>query len=360
MAFTNNNTLGGFGPFTTDLINNGVVDVFGGLREIDGVLSSTAVNGGTILIEATGTIQLDKAASNNSVDFKATTGTLEILQLAGIASTLKITNIQTGDVIFLPNAPVGFGLNYNTNTGTLAITNGGSTLGDLVFTPATSLTTSFFKNEVLQCFAAGTRIATPVGPRTVETLREGDLVHIRNNEARTIEWVGKRRVDCSRHPAAGKVWPFRIAAHAFGHDAPGRDLLLSPDHGIFAGDVLIPVKYLDNGTTIRQVNVPEVTYYHFELAEHEIVEAEGLTVETLLPGSDKTGFATGSPVTALWPEFAPWCWETRGCAALALTGAELDAVRRLVDRRAKLLASRRIGHDGSYPDLLQSRCESSS
>jgi hypothetical protein len=345
MAFTNNNTLSGFGLFSSDLINNGVVDVFGGLREIDGTLSSTALNGGTILIEATGTAQLDKAASGNSVTFKASTGTLEILQLASIASTLKITNIQTGDVILLPNAPAGFGLNYNTNTGTLAITNGGSTLGDLVFTPAASLTTSFFKNEVLQCFAAGTRIATPEGPRAVETLREGDLVRTRNNEARTIEWAGKRRVDCARHPAPAKVLPFRIAAHAFGHDAPCRDLLLSPDHAIFAADVLIPVKYLDNGTTIRQVNVPEVTYYHFELAEHEIVEAEGLTVETLLPGGDKTGFASGSAVTTLWPEFAPWNREARGCAPLALTGAALVTVRQLINRRAALHASWPIGHD---------------
>jgi len=350
MAFTNNNTLGGFGLFSSDLINNGVVDVSGGLREIDGALSSTALNGGTILIEATGTIQLDKAASVNSVDFKANTGTLEILQLASIASTFQIINIQAGDVILLPNAPPGFGLSYNSNTGTLAITNGGSTLGDLVFTPASSLTTGFFKNEVLQCFAAGTRIATPDGPRSIERLREGDLVRIRHGEARTVEWVGHRHVDCARHPAPANVRPFRIAAHAFGPDVPCRDLLLSPDHAIFAGDVLIPVKYLANGTTIRQVNVSEVTYYHFELGEHEIVEAEGLTVETLLPGSDRTGFATGSPVTTLWPEFAPWNREARGCAPLALTGRALDAVRHLIDRRAARVASRPIGHDGSSPN----------
>jgi hypothetical protein len=345
MAFTNNNTLSGFGLFSSDLINNGVVDVFGGLREINGTLSSTALNGGTLLIEATGTLQLDKAASGNSVTFKGNTGTLEILQLASIASTLKIANIQTGDVILLPNVPAGFGLNYNTNTGTLAITNGGSTLGDLVFTPATSLTTSFFKNEVLQCFAAGTRIATPDGPRAVETLREGDLVRVRAGEARPIEWVGRRRVDCARHPSPANVRPFRVAAHAFGRDAPCRDLLLSPDHAIFAEGVLVPVKYLDNGTTIRQDIVAEVTYYHFELAEHEIVMAEGLTVETLLPGGDKTGFASGSAVTALWPAFSLSRWETRGCAPLALTGAGLDAVRRLVDRRAGSLASE---GNGSY------------
>jgi hypothetical protein len=340
MAFTNTGTLSGSGPFNADLNNNGVIDVFGGLREINGTLSSTSTGGGTIDIESSGTLQLDKAAAKNTLLFKASTGTLTILQLGAIASTFDIAQINSGDVINLPNAPSGFGLNYNPNTGTLAITNAGSIIGDLVFTPAGSLTTAFFKNVVVQCFASGTRIATPDGARSVEALRAGDRVRLANGDTEEIEWVGHRDVDCERHPAPEKVRPFRISAHAFGRNAPNRDLVLSPDHAVFVDGVLVPVKYLANGKTIRQMNVAEVTYHHFELRHHAIVEAEGLTVETLLPGSEKTAFA-GSAVTALHPDFTARNWEALGCAPLIVTGPRLETIRRRINEAASALVRRR-------------------
>jgi collagen type I/II/III/V/XI/XXIV/XXVII alpha len=146
--------------------------------------------------------------------------------------------------------------------------------------------------------------------------------------------VGRRHIDCERHLAPVTVRPFRIAAHTFGRGMPERDLLLSPDHGVFVDGVLVPVKYLANGDTIRQRNVAEVTYYHFELRQHAIVEAEGLTVETLLPGSDRTAFAGGSAVTALHPDFTARNWEVQGCAPLILTGPRLQAIRQRIGSRA--------------------------
>ena len=44
-----------------------------------------------------------------------------------------------------------------------------------------------------------------------------------------------------------------------------------------AGDeVLIPIRYLQNGATIRQIAVAEVTYYHVELETHDLLLAGGL------------------------------------------------------------------------------------
>lgn len=102
----------------------------------------------------------------------------------------------------------------------------------------------------------------------------------------------------------------------------------------------VPVKYLDNGTTVRQLPLRAVTYHHFELCDHAIVEAEELTVETLLPGSDKTGFAHGALLTRLHLYFSSRHWEAFGVAPLVLVGAELDAVRRRLDRRAAEISPR--------------------
>jgi len=44
-----------------------------------------------------------------------------------------------------------------------------------------------------------------------------------------------------------------LCVHAFGEGRPQRDLILSPNHAIYADGVLIPVRYLLNGATIPPV-----------------------------------------------------------------------------------------------------------
>ena len=66
-------------------------------------------------------------------------------------------------------------------------------------------------------------------------------------------WCGSATAGshCRRHPRPHDVRPVRIAAHAFGLGRPRRDLRLSPDHAVFVDGVLIPVRYLLNGATVR-------------------------------------------------------------------------------------------------------------
>jgi collagen type I alpha len=127
---------------------------------------------------------------------------------------------------------------------------------------------------VLACFAAGTRIQTTNGPVAVEDLHPGDLIEARFGGVMPAVWIGRRRVDCRRHPRPAEVWPIRICASAFGDGVPARVLLLSPDHSVFVDHVMIPIKYLINGSTIAHEPCDEVTYFHVELARHDVVLAE--------------------------------------------------------------------------------------
>ena len=77
--------------------------------------------------------------------------------------------------------------------------------------------------------------------------------------AAPIIWIGRREVDCTRHPKPRKVWPVRVAAGAFGPGRPHTDLFLSPDHAVYVNEVLIPIRHLINGSTIAQVPVDRVT-----------------------------------------------------------------------------------------------------
>ncbi|MCB8877236.1 Hint domain-containing protein [Acidisoma silvae] len=189
------------------------------------------------------------------------------------------------------------------------------------------------------CFAGGTRLRTPQGDVAVESLTVGDLVLTLDGEARPVTWIGSRRIDCGRHPMPEMVLPVRVRAGAFGGGLPSRDLVLSPDHAVYAEDRLIPVKYLINGDAVRQERVASVTYFHVALADHDILLAEGLPAESYLSGSDDAFFGEG-PVIDLHPG---WGAASRDIAFMgeALTYAPITVSGPAVDRvRARLLTHR--------------------
>ena len=197
------------------------------------------------------------------------------------------------------------------------------------------------------CFAAGTRIATAAGERPVETLREGEAIRTEAGALRALRWLGHRTIDCRTHPRPQDVWPVRVAAHAFGPGRPHRPLFLSPDHAVFAGGVLIPVRYLLNGATIAQVPRDRVTYYHVELPRHDVILAEGLPCESYLDTGNRAAFANGGASVMLHADFARGVWARDACAALVTDGAPLAA-----QRRALLAEARALGHRQTRaPDL---------
>jgi len=189
---------------------------------------------------------------------------------------------------------------------------------------------------VVACFVAGTRISTEHGNVAVETLEIGERVHVAGPSAATlpIVWLGHRRIDCTRHPDPTKIWPVRIARNACGAGRPHRDLWLSPDHALHIRDVLIPVKYLINGTSIAQVPCDAVTYYHVELIRHSVLLAEGMPSESYLNTGSRSSFINGGSSIELHPDFASRQWEAEACAPLLVTGPELDDVRRWINMLA--------------------------
>lgn len=143
--------------------------------------------------------------------------------------------------------------------------------------------------DYVACFAAGTRIATVSGDRSIEDLRVGENVLTRDHGAQPIRWIGT-----ARGSAEGAWRPVRIEAGALGAGLPRRALLLSQQHRVLvsspiaarmtgAAEVLVAAK--------RLVGLPgialappggEVTYLHLLLDRHEIILAEGAPAESLL------------------------------------------------------------------------------
>jgi hypothetical protein len=204
----------------------------------------------------------------------------------------------------------------------------------------------------LPCFAAGTRIATPRGAVAIERLQIGDTVLTISGAPQQITWIGRRHIDCRRHPDPDQVLPVRIAPHAFGHGRPRHAVLLSPDHAVFVEDVLIPIRFLVNRSTIARLAVETITYYHIELAQHDVVLAEGLPVETYLETGGRNAFESADGVIQLHPNFAPdearralaWqtvriatVWQGCGYAPLLGDGSQLRRARAKLQLQAALL-----------------------
>jgi collagen type I/II/III/V/XI/XXIV/XXVII alpha len=201
----------------------------------------------------------------------------------------------------------------------------------------------------ISCFALGTRIATPTGEVPVEALCIGDLVRTRSGGTRMITWIGHRTVDSDLHADPASILPIRIATGAFAPGQPARDLLLSPDHAVYFEGVLIPIKYLLNSDTVHQVPAREVTYFHIELEQHDIVLADGLPVESYLDTGSRTAFANGGAAIQLHPNFASsddqtsLRWEADGCAPLVVSGPPIERARRVL-RRQSQSQRRRASH----------------
>jgi hypothetical protein len=122
-------------------------------------------------------------------------------------------------------------------------------------------------------------------------------------------------------------------------------LLLSPDHAVYAEGVLIPIRHLTNDTTIVQEELDEVTYYHVELARHEVILAEGLPCESYLDVNDRRNFANGGLTVKAHPAFGTGAgteaiWEAQGYAPMRIEGAAVNRVAARLRRRAKILGFR--------------------
>ncbi|MCX7381548.1 MAG: Hint domain-containing protein [Alphaproteobacteria bacterium] len=187
------------------------------------------------------------------------------------------------------------------------------------------------------CFLAGTHILTLCGHIAVQELEIGDRIVLCRGAVAPVRWIGHRRIDCTRHPRPSEVLPVRVLAGAFGAGIPFADILLSPDHAVHANGVLIPVRYLVNGRSVRQETASQVTYYHVELPSHGVLLAEGLPCESYLDTGNRNAFANGGSAMQLHPELASAIWSTRACAPLAIGGPVVAEVRRrLLDRAADL------------------------
>ena len=178
----------------------------------------------------------------------------------------------------------------------------------------------------------------------VEDLRIGDIVVTASGEHRPIRWLGHRVINCRSYPDSANIMPIRIAAQALGKNKPARDLYVSPGHSICVNlidEVLVPASALINGSTITQLDVDEVTYWHVELSSHDVLLAENLPAESYLEMGNR-GFFRESDVTTLAalpdaPVDAAEMTRSGFCRPFHADGRIVDAIKQRIQKRSRSL-----------------------
>lgn len=154
-------------------------------------------------------------------------------------------------------------------------------------------------NFALTCFAEGTLIDTPNGPKPIESLQAGDLVNTADHGPRPINWIGSRHVS-SQELARKPQWqPVLIPAGAIDGAAPSRDLVVSPAHRVLLADSAVelmlgfPEALAPAHTLIgavagvkRLTDQQPVTYYHLLFDQHEVITSNGLPTESFHPATE--------------------------------------------------------------------------
>ena len=281
----------------------------------------------------------------NLVDNSSGSGTTGLIGLTG--------QVVGGDVeLFATNATIGdldptFLYGITDSLAATALPSAETFTKLATAAPDTNIRGVAFAPETV-CFASGTRIRILRGEAVdvaVEELAVGDLAVTSSGAARAIKWIGHRILDPRRHPRPSDAMPVRIAAHALGENRPARDLWVSPGHAIcldMVGEVLIPASSLINGSSIRQIDVETVAYWHVELDSHDILVAENLAAESYLDVGNRQFFNESGVVDLHATPDAGSRINAKFCRPTCHRGPLVDVVRSQLRLRAEALGWRRV------------------
>jgi hypothetical protein len=129
-----------------------------------------------------------------------------------------------------------------------------------------------FHYKDVTCFLGNAPVATPTGPKRIDSLKEGDLVLTETGKSVAIQSIKALRVRPG--PATN---PYVIAKGSYGAT---EELLISPRHKVAVGDKMIEA--CDLGLPQKTMKKP-FTYYNIELPGWANMRVAGVEVESLAP-----------------------------------------------------------------------------
>lgn len=145
---------------------------------------------------------------------------------------------------------------------------------------------------IYTCYAAGTLIETPDGPRPVESLKHGDLVSCDDGGTARICLTTSRSFGAEELRCFPMLKPFVLRAGSLGGGAPDTDLTISALHRVLVRDHALSLLFGIDAAFIAVRDLPwaepapikDMTYHHFLCDRHVCIRANGAESESLYPG----------------------------------------------------------------------------
>jgi len=144
--------------------------------------------------------------------------------------------------------------------------------------------------------AEGANLRTPCGPRRVENVRPGDMIVTRLNGVQAVRLVWRRRLSAEALRATPGLAPVRLKPRALGPMMPRQDVVVAPDHKILIpgwrlvgwpedAQLLVPAAEIARASDAAYVDRArdDVTFYQFVFDGPQVLSANGLPVESLVP-----------------------------------------------------------------------------
>ena len=292
-----------FGSGTVSMIDpstNTVIDTISvGSYPLAIAVSETGPEAGDVYVAnaASGTVSVIDPSTNTvvaNISVRGQPGAIVVSETGPEAGDVCVANFESNTVAVI---------DPSTNTVIDTISVGSQPSGIALSDAGNVYVANPESDTVLEfsalCFCVGTAIATPAGEVAVEDLRAGDLVLAADGRRLPIRWIGQSHV-AKAFADPLRAYPIRIRAGALGENLPKRDLRVSPEHAIFIADILVQAAALVDGVTVlREHSVPDhFTYYHLELATHELLLAEGVLAESFVDNMDRMHFHNWDARTA--------------------------------------------------------------
>ena len=185
----------------------------------------------------------------------------------------------------------------------------------------------------LQCFAGLALIETERGPRTINSLRRGDLVWTADMGLQPVLDILQTRVSTAALRQDPRLRPIEIAQGGFGGGLPKTPTLFSRQHGVaaFGGRCLIRAAHLAEVCGVastRHSNPAPIHYMHLLLAEHALLKVNGIWAESYFanPQKPQTARHHGLPD---WPLHAQRCRPLLNRAEVRRAQVRRDALGRV-------------------------------
>ena len=260
----------------------------GQIADQTGSTTSGSAGAGGVVVKGSGTV--DIAATNSFTGGLTLDSGAATLQIdSGVAVNSTITGWVPGDVFDFKGIDFATATAAFLTADTLTVSDGTHTQ-TLIFHPGTSFNHASFAavSDGKRRHCGGLLSARHLHRRAARPGAGGIPAHRRRGLHR--RWQNKTN-PLDRPPLLPGLLRRRPPRHP-PHPHPPRvrwptacrsaTLLVSPEHALLLDGILVPARHLTNGVTILpDDSAAPVDYFHIELAEHDIILAEGVPAETL-------------------------------------------------------------------------------